>query len=55
MEGTTVFKNAEDYVLVIVNYSNGKMFQCNFKICPMACQEIFIDYDKQAIAKKRKK
>lgn len=47
VEGTTVFKN--------VYYSNDKMFQCNFKICPMACQEIFIDYDKPAIAKKRKK
>lgn len=55
VEGTTVFKNAEDYVLVIVYYSNGKMFQCNFKICPMACQEIFIDYDKPANCKKKKK
>ena len=53
VEGTTVFKNAEDYVLVIFNYSNGEMFQCNFKICPKACQEIFIDYDKPAIPKKR--
>ena len=54
MEGTTVFKNAEDYVLVIFYYSNAEMFQCNFRICPMACQEIFIDYDKPAIQKKKK-
>ena len=55
VEGTTVFKNAEDYVLVIFYYSNAEMFQCNFRICPMACQEIFIDYDKPAIQKKKGK
>ena len=55
VEGTTVFKNAEDYVLVIFYYSNGEMFQCNFKICPMACQEVFIDYEKPAIPKKKDK
>ena len=55
VEGTTVFKNAEDYVWVIFYYSNAEMFQCNFRICPMACQEIFIDYDKPASQKKKGK
>ena len=53
MEGTILFKTAEDYVLVIFNNSKGVVLYCNFKICPMACQEIFIEYDKPAIAKNK--
>lgn len=41
VEGTTVFKNAEDYVLVILYYSNGEMFTKELKKTPehTLCEE----------------
>lgn len=44
VEGTTIFKNAEDYVLVLLITVYGLAFP--WMICPIAFQSMFIDYDK---------
>ena len=44
MEGTTIFKNAEDYVLVLLITDYGLAF--HWMICPIAFQSMFIKYDK---------
>lgn len=44
VEGTTIFKNAEDYVLVLLITDYGLAFY--WMICPITFQSIFIEYDK---------
>ena len=44
VEGTTIFKNAEDYDLVLLITDYRLAFY--WRICPIAFQSMFIEYDK---------